>query len=111
MYVEGAPHPHTSDAQRVLARLLSERVRLVTDAEVLREILHRCVATDRRDVNQSPIEASLGVVGQVLAVDLAAAERAKTIVLAAHSFSARAALHLAVMEQQSVDRIIGLDAG
>ena len=35
MYLVGAPHPHKVDAQRLLENLLSERVRLVTDAEVL----------------------------------------------------------------------------
>ena len=45
MYLIGAPHPHKSDAQRLLEKLLSERARLVTDTEVLQEILHRYVAS------------------------------------------------------------------
>lgn len=49
MYLIGAPHPHKSDAQRLLERLVSEHQRLVTDAEVLQEILHRYVALNRRD--------------------------------------------------------------
>ena len=35
MYLIGAPHPHKADAQRLLERLVSDRQRLVTDAEVL----------------------------------------------------------------------------
>jgi len=38
MYLVGTPHPHKHDAQRLLAKLISERQRLVTDAEVLQEI-------------------------------------------------------------------------
>src|SRR5438445_6914042 len=34
MYLIGAPHPHKSDAQRLLEKLVSDRQRLVTDAEV-----------------------------------------------------------------------------
>ena len=49
MYLVGAPHPRKSDAQRCLEKLISNRERLVTDAEVLQEILHRYVAIDRRD--------------------------------------------------------------
>jgi predicted nucleic acid-binding protein len=41
MYLVGAPHPHKTDSQRALERLIAERQRLVTDAEVLQEILHR----------------------------------------------------------------------
>ena len=47
MYLVGAPHPHKIDAQRLLERLVAERQRLVTDAEVFQEILHRYVAIDR----------------------------------------------------------------
>ncbi len=41
MYLVGAPHPHKADAQHLLERCISDRERLVTDAEVLQEILHR----------------------------------------------------------------------
>jgi len=41
MYLVGAMHPHKADAQQLLARCVSRRERLVTDAEVLQEILHR----------------------------------------------------------------------
>src|SRR5207253_83912 len=43
MYIVGAPHPHKADAQRLLERCISDNERLVTDAEVLQEILHRYV--------------------------------------------------------------------
>jgi predicted nucleic acid-binding protein len=111
MYLVGAPHPHKSDAQRLLEKLLSERVRLVTDAEVLQEILHRYVAIDRRAAIQPAFDALLGIVDQVLPVDLGAAERAKSIVLGSVRLSARDALHLAVMEQNSVGEILSFDAG
>ncbi len=75
MYLIGAPHPHKSDTQRLLEKLVSDRQRLVTDAEVLQEILHRYVAIDRRDAIQPAFDALLGVVDQVLAVDCAVAER------------------------------------
>jgi len=71
MYLVGAPHPHKADAQRLLERLITDRQRLVTDAEVLQEILRRYVAIDRRDAIQPAFDALLGVVDQVLAVDVA----------------------------------------
>lgn len=49
MYLVGAAHPRKIDAQQLLERTLIERSRLVTDAEVLQEILHRYVAIGRRD--------------------------------------------------------------
>jgi len=111
MYLVGAPHPHKSDAQRLLEKLVSERQRLVTDAEVLQEILHRYVAIDRRDAIQPAFDALLGVVDEVLAVDQAAVERAKEIVLGHRHLSARDAVHLAVMEHHKIDRILTFDSG
>ncbi len=111
MYLVGAPHPHKTDAQRLLEKLVSDRQRLVTDAEVLQEILHRYVAIDRRDAIQPAFNALLGIVDQVLAVDRAIAERAKEIVLGNQRLSARDAVHLAVMEQHGIDRILSFDSG
>lgn len=61
MYLVGASHRHKTDAQRLMERLISDRERLVTDAEVLQEILHRYVAIDRRDAIQPAFDALLGV--------------------------------------------------
>ena len=59
MYLVGTPHPHKHDAQRLLAKLISERQRLVTDAEVLQEILHRYVAISWPDAIQPGFDALL----------------------------------------------------
>lgn len=111
MYLVGAAHPLRSDAQRWLERLISDRERLVTDAEVLQEILHRYVAIRRRDAVQPAFDALLGVVDEVLAVERATVERAKEIVLGRPELSARDAVHLAVMEQHGIERILTFDMG
>jgi predicted nucleic acid-binding protein len=111
MYLVGAPHPHKSDAQQWLEKLVSDRQRLVTDAEVLQEILHRYVAINRRAAIQPAFDALLDIVDQVLAVDRAIAERAKEIVLGHRQMSARDAVHLAVMEHHGIERILTFDSG
>lgn len=111
MYLVGAAHIHKTDAQRLLERFISERQRLVTDAEVLQEILHRYTAIQRRSAIQPAFNALLGVVDDVFPVDVAALERAKQIVLEYADISARDAVHLAIMEFQGIDRILSFDAG
>lgn len=111
MYLVGSSHPHKSDAQRWLEKLVSDRERLVTDAEVLQEILHRYVAINRRDAIQPAFDALLGIVDQVLEVDRGIAERAKEIVLGYRQLSARDAVHLAVMEQHGIEHILTFDSG
>jgi uncharacterized protein len=111
MYLVGSPHAHKSDAQRLLEQLVNERQRLVTDAEVLQEIMHRYVAVNRRDAIQPAFDVLLGIVDQVLDINRTAAERAKEIVLGHRRLSARDALHLAVMEQHGIARILSFDSG
>jgi predicted nucleic acid-binding protein len=111
MYLVGAPHAHKADAQRWLEKFVSERQRLVTDAEVLQEILHRYVAIQRRAAIQPAFDALLGVIDEVLPVDRVAVERAKEIVLGYTGLSARDAVHLAVMEHHGIDRILSFDSG
>jgi predicted nucleic acid-binding protein len=111
MYLVGTPHSHKSDAQRMIEAFIAERQRLVTDAEVLQEILHRYVAIDRRDAIQPAFDAILGVVDEVFPVDRAAVDRARGIVLGHPRLSARDAIHLATMEQHTVRRIMSFDTG
>ncbi|HYM75264.1 MAG TPA: type II toxin-antitoxin system VapC family toxin [Candidatus Dormibacteraeota bacterium] len=111
MYLVGPSHPHKTDAQRLLEKLVSQRKRLVTDAEVLQEILHRYVAINRRHDIQPAFDALLNVVDEVLAIDRATAERAKHIVLAYQRLSARDAVHVAVMEQHRIGEILSFDSG
>ncbi len=111
MYLVGAPHPHKADAQRLLERLISDRERLVTDAEVLQEILHRYVAINRRDFIQPAFDALLGIIDQVFPLDGATCNRAKEIVLGHQRISARDAVHLAIMERHGIERILSFDAG
>jgi uncharacterized protein len=111
MYLVGAPHAHKSDARRLLEKVVSERQSLVTDAEVLQEILHRYAAIDRRDAIQPAFDAVMGIVDQVLAVDRSIAERAKQIVLGYRQLSARDAVHIAVMEHHGIEQIMTFDSG
>jgi predicted nucleic acid-binding protein len=111
MYLVGAPHPHKADSKRWLEELVNGRERLVTDAEVLQEILHRYVSIERPDAIQPAFNALLGVVDEVFSVDRVAVERAKVIVLGQKGLSARDAVHVAIMQIQGIDRILSFDRG
>lgn len=111
MYLVGAPHPHKVDAQRLLEKLVSGRQSLVTDAEVMQEILHRYVAINRRDAIQPAFDALLGIADEVLPVDRFIAVRAKEIVMGYRQISARDAVHLAIMEHHGIEQILSFDSG
>ena len=111
MYLVGAAHPHKTEAQHLLEELVSGRERLVTDAEVLQEILHRYVSIERPDAIQPAFNALLGVVDEVFSVNQVAVERAKQIVLGQKALSARDAVHLAIMQIHGIKRILSFDRG
>ena len=111
MYLIGAAHPHKTDSQQLLERCISRNERLVTDAEVLQEILHRYVAIQRRDAIQAAFETILAIVDEVFHITQRDLQRAKEIVLGSTLLSARDALHLAVMEHNSVEKILSFDRG
>ena len=111
MYLVGAAHPHKADAQRLLERFAIDNRRLVSDVEVLQEILHRYVAIDRRDAIQPAFDALLGVVDQVLPITVETLHSARDIVLGSPALSARDALHAAVMRQHDIQEILSFDRG
>jgi predicted nucleic acid-binding protein len=111
MYLVGAAHPRKVDAQRLLEQLIAEDERLVTDAEVLQEILHRYAAIERKEAIQPAFDAVLGVVDEVFPVEAADVERAKTVLAGSRRLSARDGLHIAIMERRGIRRILSFDSG
>lgn len=111
MYLIGDNHAHKVDAQRLLERCVAARQRLVTDAEVLQEILHRYVAINRREAIAPACEVLLSTVDEVFSIDRELALRARDLVLAHREVSARDALHVAVMEHHGIEEILTFDRG
>jgi predicted nucleic acid-binding protein len=110
MYLIGAEHPHKTASQRMLERAATSRERLVTDAEVFQEILHRYGAIGRRDAIQPAFDVLNALVDEVFPVTAGAVERAKDLLFGYGRLSAREALHVATMQAHGVTRIMSFDA-
>jgi len=110
MYLIGGPHPHKSEAQVLLERLAASGQRLVTDAEVMQEILHRYTAIGRREAIGPAFQVILDVVDEVLAIEKADVLRAGEIAQNRVLMSARDAVHIAVMERHGIRSILSFDA-
>ncbi len=111
MYLVGAPHPYKETALRLLERSINRGERLVADAEVLQEILHRYVSIHRRDAIQPAFDALLNVVDHVYPVDVDDVQRARSLLFELSGLSARNAVHVAVMHRYAIDRILTFDSG
>ena len=94
MYLIGTAYPHKTQAQIILARRIAAGKRLVTDAEVLREILHRYTAINKRDAIGPALQVTLDIVNEEMPALL----------------SARDAVHIAIMERHIIRSIFSFDA-
>ena len=109
MYLVGAPHPHKAEAQILLESLTAAGERLVTDVEVLQEILHRYAAIDKREAIGPALQLMLDITDELFSIEKADVLRASEIVQHRLRLSARDAIHIAVMERHGVRSILSFD--
>lgn len=109
MYLIGSAHPHKTEAQILLERFIASGERLVTDAEVLQEILHRYTAIGRREAIGPAFQVVLDVVDDVFGIEKADVLRAGEVAQNRALMSARDALHIAVMERHGIRSVLSFD--
>jgi hypothetical protein len=110
MYLIGAAHPKKTEAQVLLERLIAAGERLVTDAEILQEILHRYAAIDRREAIAPAMQLTLDIVDEVFPIEKADVMRASEITQNRALLSARDAVHIAIMERHAIRTILSFDS-
>lgn len=110
MCLIGAAHPHKTEAQVILERLIAGGQRLVTDVEVLQEVLHRYTAINRREAIGPGLRVTLDIVDDVIPIEKAEVLRAAEIVQNPALMSARDAVHIAVMERHGIQSILSFDS-
>jgi predicted nucleic acid-binding protein len=109
MYLMGAAHPRKAETQMILERLIAAGQRLVTDAEVLQEILHRYVAIEKREAIGPALQVTLDIVDEIFPIEKTEVLRAGEIVQNRMLLSARDAVHIAVMERHGIRSILSFD--
>lgn len=111
MYLVGAEHPNKERVRELLETLIARSERLVTDAEVIQEILHRYTAIDRREAIGPCIDALLGLADEVFPVEAEDVLQARDLLLSSAGISARDAIHAVIMKRFGVVRILSFDRG
>ena len=109
MYIVGAAHPHKVDSRRILEEKITDGERLVTDAEVFQEILHRYSAISRLDAIQPAFEVLQKTADDIFPVEMKDVEAARNILQGYTTLSARDAIHIAVMERYGISEILTFD--
>ena len=111
MYVVGAPHPNKDRVLALLAQLVGDGERFVTDVEVYQEILHRYTAIRRLDAIDAAFASLDALADEILTFGIAEVRAAKALLDTVDGLSARDALHAAVMSRAGIHRILSFDQG
>jgi predicted nucleic acid-binding protein len=109
MYLVGRDGPSKRAARAAVEDSIRNRVKMVSDAEVLHEILHRYVAIDRRDAIVPALRVIEAIADEISDIAVADVHRARDIVLIERRVSARDAIHLAVMERYGISQVMTFD--
>ncbi len=109
MYLVGKPHPNKGRAAELLRQLVRAGEHLVTDVEVYQEILHRYVAIRRTEAIDPAFEVLDAVVDDVLGYGMAEIRAARGVLRSTYTITARDALHVAVMREAGISRILSFD--
>lgn len=105
----GAPHPNKERSIELLERLVRDGEPLLTSVEVYQEIIHRYVRIERLEAIDPAFEVLDAVVDDVLDIGMAAVRAARALVVSVPGLSARDALHVAVMREAGIRRILSFD--
>jgi len=111
MYLVGREHPLQAMSKAMLSAAVRRGETLVSDAEVLQEILHRYRATQRLHEMRWAFDVAVGLTTKIFPIEQADAQLARDILLTSKRLSARDAIHAAVMRRHGIKRLMSFDAG
>ena len=112
MYAAGGNHRYKEPCAWIMTAIAENRLQAVIDAEIVQEILYRFGAQRRWDIGTSMAESLLDIVEKVLPVTREDVTLATTLFAehGPHGVSARDALHVAVMTNHGLTKILTVDA-
>jgi predicted nucleic acid-binding protein len=111
MYAAGTPHPYRDACQWLMTQIVSGRLQVVIDAEVIQEILHRYGALGRYADAVNMAKDLMIVVPQVLPITAADMQSALAVFQqhGLQGMRARDAIHVAVMQNHGLTQVISSD--
>jgi len=109
MYAAGAEHPLRKPCRQALRRAVDAHVPLITDAEVLQEILHRYFAIRRPDAAAAVYRSAVDLCEEVTPITEKDTARALELLQTHAELTPRDAIHVATMESAGVRRLLSAD--
>jgi len=109
MYAAGAAHPNKAPSAAYLRQVALGEIEAALDAEALQEILHRYRAIGRWPQGRKVYDATRRLFPNVITIDAEILDRARWLMDAYESLSARDALHAGVALHHNMRAICSYD--
>jgi len=109
MYAAGSDHPLRAPCRQALTRAVEREVSLVTDAEVLQEILHRYFSIGRPEAARTVHQAAVDLCDEVIPIAEEQTTRALELLLEHSELTPRDAIHVATMEFHGLQLLLSTD--
>jgi uncharacterized protein len=109
MYALGGPHPLQQPCRKILEQTKSGNLLLVSDTEVLQEILYRYFSIQRAALAETAYTAVKDMCVEILPVTLSAMDRALDLLKNDPTITTRGAVHAGVMQHFGLSVIISAD--
>jgi hypothetical protein len=110
MYAHGAEHSYRLPCQSALKRIVDENIPAVISSEIVQEIIHRYLSLQRPQQAIQVAQDIMTVVSRVLPVTEADTRRALGLISRYPTLKARDLIHMAVMLENGLSRILSTDA-
>ena len=109
IYAVGRPHPLKEGAQNFFIESSQKGMRLVTSAEVLKELLHAYLSVARLSTLDAAMTLAVKGVDQIFPIDSAVVLHAHNLVNQYPGLAARDLVHLAVCHQHQIKELKTFD--
>lgn len=109
MYAAGAMHPYKAPSIRLLARIASDELESVSDAEILQELLYRYWSIRQLDQGVALCDQAVRTVPTILPVGVSDMLTARHLLVQHRTIEPRDAVHAAVMLNHGITHLYSYD--
>jgi uncharacterized protein len=109
MYSLGGPHPLQDPSKKILNKIKQGVFQVVTNTEVLQEILYRYFSIRKPGLGELAYLATISLCEEIIPITLKDTDRALELLKGHPSITSRDAIHAATMLNNGVKEILSAD--
>ena len=109
MYSLGGPHPLRDPCKSILERIKNGTIQVVTNTEVLQEILYRYFSVRKQALGELAYSSVIDLCEEIFPVTVRDTDRALELLKGYPDITSRDAIHAATMLNQGIKDILSTD--